>query len=158
MRRSGLVGTNQRPLRRARYAAKLAATANAARPSGIATRRSRSAWVATNPKVVSGVPVSQLNTRGTIVSGTRRTIKSRRIHDQLLATVVRTTVVPSPACGGLSTDPSPSGGGQGGGRSVRMIDDVLDRLALRRDRADQVLDHCLVIGVVDVGGQPFLVG
>ena len=39
-----------------------------------------------------------------------------------------------------------------------MIDDVLDRLALRRDRADQVLDHCLVIGVVDVGGQPFLVG
>ena len=39
-----------------------------------------------------------------------------------------------------------------------MIDDVLDRLALRRDRADQVLDHCLVLGVVGVGGQPFLVG
>src|SRR5438477_11067927 len=117
MRRSGLVGTNQRPLRRARYAAKLAATANAARPSGIATRRSRNAWVATNPKLVSGVPVSQLNTRGTIVSGTRRTIKSRRIHDQLLATVVRTTVVTSasPARGGVRTDPSPSGGGQGGG-------------------------------------------
>src|SRR5882762_2518091 len=157
MRRSGSVGTNQRPLRRARYAAKPAATANAARPSGIATRRSRSAWMATNPKVVSGVPVSQLNTRGTIVSGSNRRRRSRRIHDQLLATVVRTTAVPAPARGGLSTDPSASGGGQGGG-SIRVIDDVLDRLALRHDRADQVLDHRLVIGVVGVGGQPFLVG
>jgi hypothetical protein len=39
-----------------------------------------------------------------------------------------------------------------------MIDDVLDRFALRQDGPDQVLDHGLVIGMVCVSEQPFLVG
>jgi hypothetical protein len=41
--------------------------------------------------------------------------------------------------------------------SIRVIDDVLDRFALRHDRADQVLQDGLVIGMVGIGGQPFLV-
>src|ERR1700686_875012 len=122
MNRSGLVGTNRRPLRRERYAAKAAATVNAARPKGIATRRSRSGWVITSPKLRSGVRVSQPNSTGTIVSGTSRRRRSRRIHDQLVATVVRTTALVRAG-------------------SIRGIDDVLDCLALRLDRLDQILQH-----------------
>src|ERR1700682_2185450 len=117
--------------------------ANAARPRGIATTRSRSGWVTTNPKSRSGVPVNQPNRSGTNVSGTNRRSRSSRIHDQLLAMVVRTTVV---------TFPSPArGGGSGWGVSIRVIDDVLDRFALGQNGPNQVLDYGLVIGMVRVG-------
>src|SRR6202022_3264245 len=113
--------------------------ANAATPTGIATSRSRNGCVTKSPRLRRGVPVSQLKTNGTRVSGTSRTIRSRRIHDQLLATVVRRTA------GAAVT-------------LVGMVDDVLDRFALGQNRPDQVLDHGLVIRMVGVGEQPFLVG
>src|SRR5258708_33023217 len=99
--------------------------ANVASAAGIATRRSRSGCVITSPKLRSGVPDSQLNTNGISVSGVSRTSRSSRIHDQLLATVVRTTVVtlPSPACGGgTASEPL-----------IVITDAVLDRLGLRHD-------------------------
>src|SRR2546430_9127038 len=71
-------------------------------------RRSRSGCVITRPRLRRDVPDSQLKTSGTSVSGTSRSSRSSRIHDQLLATVVLRTR------GGL----------------VRVIDDVLDRFAL----------------------------
>src|SRR2546422_7032376 len=77
-------------------------------PAGIATRRSRRGCVITSPRLRSGVPVSQLKTNGTSVRGTSRSSRSSRIHDQLLATVVRKTA------GGL----------------IRVIDDLLGRIAL----------------------------
>src|SRR6202521_5542765 len=100
--------------------------ANAATPAGIATSRSRNGCVTTSPRLRSGVPVSQLKTNGTRVSGTRRTTRSRRIHDQLLATVVRRTA------GAAVT-------------LIRVVDDVLDRIPLRENRPDQVLNHRLVV-------------
>src|ERR1700694_2573505 len=132
-----------------------AAIANPASPAGMATRRSRSGCVITSPRPRSGVPDTRLKTNGTRVSGTNRSSRSRRIHDQLLATVVRVTLL-SPFGEGRAESPSPSGGGSGW-ELVRMIDDVLDRFALSQDRPDQVLDHRLVIGMVGVGDQPFLV-
>src|SRR3982074_2030852 len=116
-----------------------AAIANPASPAGTATTRSRSGCVIASPRLRRGVPESQLKMNGTIVSGTRRSKRSRRIHDQLLATVVRTTALDTFAL-------------------VGMIDDVLDRFALGQDGPDQVLDHGLVIGMIRVGAQPFLVG
>src|SRR2546429_1089022 len=71
-------------------------------------RRSRRGCVITRPRLRRDVPDSQLKTSGTSVSGTSRSSRSSRIHDQLLATVVLRTP------GGL----------------VRAIDDVLDRFAL----------------------------
>src|SRR2546429_9607572 len=71
-------------------------------------RRSRRGCVITRPRLRRDVPDSQLKTSGTSVSGTSRSSRSSRIHDQLLATVVLRTP------GGL----------------VRVIDDVLDRFAL----------------------------
>src|SRR2546425_8147009 len=62
-------------------------------PAGIATRRSRRGCVITSPRLRSGVPVSQLKTNGTNVSGSSRSSRSSRIHDQLLATVVCTTAL-----------------------------------------------------------------
>jgi len=89
----------------------------------------------TKPRLRSGVPDSQLKTNGASVSGTSRTSRSSRIHDQLLVTVVRRTA------GGL----------------IRVIDDVLDGFALGRDGPDGVLQDGLMIGMVRVGGQTFFV-
>src|ERR1700681_3237646 len=86
---------------------KAAAIANPTSPAGIATRRSRSGSVITSPRLRRGVPDSQAKTSGTSVSGTSRISRSSRIHDQLLATVVRS---------GL----------------IRVIDGVLDRFARGR--------------------------
>src|SRR6202011_2880341 len=112
--------------------------AKPAAAAGIATRRSRDGCVITSPRSRNGVPVSQLKTKGTRVSGTSRTTRSRRIHDQLLATVVRRTA------GAVVT-------------LIRVVDDVLDRIALRENRLDQVLNHRLVVRMVRVGLQPFLI-
>src|SRR5438132_2843561 len=85
-----------------------AAIAKPATPAGIAMRRSRRGCVIARPRLRSGVPDSQLKTKGSSASGSNRSSRSSRIHDQLLATVVLRTP------GGL----------------VRVIDDVLDRFAL----------------------------
>src|SRR5438132_13098724 len=85
-----------------------AAIAKPATPAGIAMRRSRRGCVIARPRLRSGVPDSQLKTNASSASGTNRSRRSSRIHDQLLATVVLRTP------GGL----------------VGVIDDVLDGFAL----------------------------
>src|SRR5437764_13290374 len=102
---------------------KAAAIANPASAAGIATSKSRNGCVITSPRLRRGVPDSQLKTKGTIVSGTSRSTRSSRIHDQLLATVVRRTL------GGL----------------VRVIDDVLNRFPLGQHRSHQALAHGVMI-------------
>src|SRR5256885_10278858 len=70
-------------------------------------RKSRRGCVIARPRLRSGVPDSQLKAKGSSASGSNRSSRSSRIHDQLLATVVLRTP------GGL----------------VRVIDDVVDRFA-----------------------------
>src|ERR1700674_4749628 len=100
--------------------------AKPAAAAGIATRRSRDGCVITSPRSRNGVPVSQLKTKGKGGRGRTPTARWRRIHAQLLATVVRRTA-------GAAV------------RLIRVVDDVLDRIPLRENRPDQVLNHRLVV-------------